>query len=399
MKILKDSFIYLFGELAAKALPFLLLPYLTRKFGAAGFGELSYYQTICSLLIIVFGLSQDGALTRYFYVYGKRNLNNIMLAGYGYTALMATLALIFAAITQSLTIAAVICAAAAQTVLGVQLALRQCQKRALPYTLIQTASGVFTSLLTVLILETTVAAPIAMRFAALFLGNAAVSIAAYCLIPKTQSRQNFRKLKLAGCYVLTFGLPLVLHHASGFMKGQLDRIVIYQHYPAEQLGIYSAGLQLANILSILLLAVNKATVPHYYQALKQGSLNAEKVRKFALFSLIAVPIPAFIAFLLPEKLYVWILGAQYLGVKYYILLFLLGFGFTIPYYLLVNFLFYHGENKRIATISVLSTVVYLVALFATSLVGIQWIPLAMIIGNITILPILYHRVSQHIKAA
>lgn len=262
----------------------------------------------------------------------------------------------------------------------------------------QTASGVFTSLLTVLILETTVTAPIAMRFAALFLGNAAVSIAAYCLIPKTQSRQNFRKLKLAGCYVLTFGLPLVLHHASGFVKGQLDRIVIYQHYPAEQLGIYSAGLQLASILSILLLAVNKATVPHYYQALKQGSLNAEKVRKFALFSLIAVPIPTFIAFLLPEKLYVWILGAQYLGVKYYILLFCSDLG-SQSYYLLVNFLFYHGENKRIATISVLSTVVYLVALFATSLVGIQWIPLAMIIGNIAILPILYHRVSQHIKAA
>ena len=41
MKILKDSAVYLLGELFAKALPFLLLPYLTRKLGAAGFGELS----------------------------------------------------------------------------------------------------------------------------------------------------------------------------------------------------------------------------------------------------------------------------------------------------------------------------------------------------------------------
>ena len=41
MKLLKDSLIYLLGELAAKALPFLLLPYLTRKFGAAGYGDLS----------------------------------------------------------------------------------------------------------------------------------------------------------------------------------------------------------------------------------------------------------------------------------------------------------------------------------------------------------------------
>ena len=85
MKLLKDSLIYLLGELAAKALPFLLLPYLTRKFGAAGYGDLSYWQTLLSLLVIVFSLSQDGALTRYFYVYGKRNLPGVMLAGYGYT--------------------------------------------------------------------------------------------------------------------------------------------------------------------------------------------------------------------------------------------------------------------------------------------------------------------------
>ena len=50
MKLLKDSLIYLLGELAAKALPFLLLPYLTRKFGAAGYGDLSYWQTLLSLL-------------------------------------------------------------------------------------------------------------------------------------------------------------------------------------------------------------------------------------------------------------------------------------------------------------------------------------------------------------
>ena len=80
MKLLKDSLIYLLGELAAKALPFLLLPYLTRKFGAAGYGDLSYWQTLLSLLVIVFSLSQDGALTRYFYVYGKRNLPGVMLA-------------------------------------------------------------------------------------------------------------------------------------------------------------------------------------------------------------------------------------------------------------------------------------------------------------------------------
>ena len=75
-------------------------------------------------------------------------------------------------------------------------------------------------------------------------------------------------------------------------------------------------------------------------------------------------------------------------------LFLLGFGLTLPYYLLVNHLFYHGKNKRIALISVLSTLVYLAALFATARIGIQWIPLAMIAGNAAILPILWMNVRD-----
>ena len=394
MKLLKDSLIYLIGELAAKALPFLLLPYLTRKFGAAGYGDLSYWQTLLSLLIIVLSLSQDGALTRYFYVYGKRNLPNIMLAGYGYTALVSLAALGVAAAMQSINLAAVTCAAAAQSVLGVQLAYRQCQKRALSYTLIQTASGVFTSLLTIALLEATHAAPIAIRFAALFIGNAAVSLATYALIRKRHRRRSWRRLFQAAQYIVAFGLPLVLHHASGFIKGQLDRIVIHQHYAPEQLGIYAAGLQLASILSILLLAANKAIVPHYYQAIKQGSLNAAKIRRLALASLAASPIPAVLVWLLPNALFTWLLGAPYAGSQYYAALFLLGFGLTLPYYLLVNHLFYHGKNKRIAVISVLSTLVYLAALFATARIGIQWIPLAMIAGNAAILPILFVNVKD-----
>ncbi|ULJ62191.1 oligosaccharide flippase family protein [Wielerella bovis] len=400
MKILKDSLIYLFGELIAKALPFLLLPYLTRKFGSAGFGELSYYQTIGSLLIIVFALSQDGALTRYFYVYGKRNLHNIMLSGYIYTLFCIIIALLYAWFSQSIVLAAVIAAAAAQSILSVQLAWRQCQKYAVSYTLIQIASGVLTSLLTVVFLESSDHISPTPRFAALFIGNIIISLIAYYFAqPKRIAKKGSLKiLKLSGCYIIAFGAPLLLHHTSGFIKGQLDRIVIYQHYPAEQLGIYAAAYQVASILSILLLAINKATVPHYYQAIKQGSLNATKVRQFARYSLIIAPLPAFITYMLPEKLFLWLLGATYGGVQHYICLFLIGFGLTIPYYLLVNYLFYYGKNKLIASISLLSTGAYLLALFATTLLGIAWIPLAMIIGNIVILPILFYYVREE-KAA
>lgn len=85
MSLIKDSSIYLIGELSAKCVPFLLLPYLSRKLGVEGFGELSYYQTFLPLFVIFIGLSQDGAVARYFYVYGKHSLNLVVKTGYAYT--------------------------------------------------------------------------------------------------------------------------------------------------------------------------------------------------------------------------------------------------------------------------------------------------------------------------
>lgn len=395
MKMLKDSLIYLFGELFAKVLPFLLLPYLTRKLDVAGFGEMSYYQTILSLLGLFFGLSQDGALTRYVYFYGKRNVRNLMHTGYAYIFLLTGLGLIWAWTQQSLILAAVVATACSQSILSTQLAWRQCQKHALAYTAIQTGSGILSSVLTVIILENTTHETVAMRFVALFLGNLWVAMIAYYFVTKEKKTGfTWYRMWCSACYMVAFGAPLLLHHASHFIKGQLDRMVIYQHYSATDLGIYAAGLQLAAILSVLLMAINKAIVPHYYQALKHRSLNAKHIRRYAIVATMVSPIFAIIAYLLPEKVFTWFLGANYVGIHDYICLFLLGNGLTLPYFLLVNYLFYYGKNKLISLISLASTGIYLVALWGLTPLGLRWIPWAMCVGNAAILPILYHFVRE-----
>lgn len=399
MKILKDSLIYLIGELIAKALPFLLLPYLTRKLGVTGFGELSYFQTLFALGVIVFGMSQDGAVARYFYAYGTRFVPHIMRAGYAHTALCTLLALAFAWWQQSWILATVVLAAASQNVLSVQLVWRQCQQRARAYVIIQTAAGILTSLLTIVLLETSDNAPIALRFTAVWLGNAWVSLCAYAMMqrnmPNTNRSGSLKTWRLAAIYVFTFGWPMLLHLFSQFAKGQLDRMLIYHIFSSQQLGIYAAAYQLATVFNILLLALNKAIVPHFFQALKQGRLNAPKVRRLARWALLAAPVPALIGYVLPESLLLWLLGTQYVGVHAFWVVFLLGFGLTMPYLILVNFLFFQGQNKRIALISVLSTVIYLLALLLTATTGQLFaVAFAMLVGNAAILPMLYHFVRE-----
>lgn len=395
MKLIKDSLIYLGGELFAKALPFLLLPYLTRALGAAGYGTLSYWQTLAAVLFLAVNLVQDGAVSRYFYVYGRHGLGRIVAAGYLYTAILTALLLLFAYTHQSLILAAVTLSAAAQSVFSVQLSLRQCQKQALSYTLIQTASGLATSLLTVWLLEYTQGDAVQKRFWALFAGQAAVSaVAFYWASGSLKLHFGRRSLQRSLVYLLSLGAPLLLHQLSNLIKGQLDRFVLFRHYSAEEVGIYAAGFQLASVLAVLLLAANKAAVPYFFQHLKSGRFQAADVRRWAWFSLLLAPLAPLPAAVLPESVYVWLLGNGYAGVKPYVCAFLFGSALTLPYLVLVNFLFYHGRNRKIAALSLCSAAVYALVLLAAVHIGIAYAPLAMICSNAVMLLLLFAAVKD-----
>ncbi|MBV6529143.1 oligosaccharide flippase family protein, partial [Ursidibacter maritimus] len=174
MAAIKDSFIYLSGEIISKSVPFLLLPYLSRKLGVEGYGELSYYQTFLSLFVIFIGLSQDGAVARYFYVYGKRSLNLVVNTGYAYALCMGSLILIICWVVKSEIIAYIVLTAIFQVFLSVQLSIRQCQKQAISYTIIQLSSSFIAAVMTVAMLEIYQTQLVEKRFLALLFANSIV---------------------------------------------------------------------------------------------------------------------------------------------------------------------------------------------------------------------------------
>ena len=387
MKVLKDSFIYLIGELFAKSIPFLMLPYLTRKLGPEGFGELSYYLTWLALFGIFIGLSQEGAVTRYFYFYGKKALNTVVTAGYLYNVVISTILLLGCWFFQAEIMAYIVLATMFQSFVSVQLALRQCQKQPFKYITIQIILSLTNVVFTVAALEYFTQDLVAYRILAIIVSNLTTFVIA-SLVLGDLFRDNYRftwpRLRLGLLYIFSFGLPLILHQSSFFIKGQLDRIFIYQQYSKVELGIYSAGVQIAAILPILFLALNKALVPYYYQWLKNNSLTIEKIKKYTLYSLPLSILPSVVGWLLPEQVYLWFLGQSYVGSKYYIVIYLFGFGMSLPYLILVNYFFYHGKNLMISKITMSSSIIYLIFLYYFSSISMDLIPYALVLSNIVL---------------
>ena len=398
--LLKDSLIYILGEMTAKAVPFLLLPYLTRVLGTTGFGDLSYYLSLTAFILIVMSLSQNGALTRYFYVYGRHGLGNILLAGGLYSLGVLLVGTLVSWFLRSELLFYCFFTAFLQTLIQNQLALRQCQKRPFSYLTIQIGLALGNLLWTVLIFQLFAddsSDKVAQRLIAIILAHGLTFIAALAWA-KYQFAIRLRvtpsRLKLGLGYILTLGLPLLLHGLSYTIKGQLDRVLIHQRFSSHELGVYSAGVQVASVLTIVIMAVNSAAVPHLYEQLKSKRFALAQLHRLFWLSLLVPFILTAITWAIPSSLMAWLLGHDFADSQYYVVMFVLAFSLMIPYLLLVNFLFYHAKNAQISLCSVISTLVYLVALWWLSSISLAVVPYATIISSVVILPLLYYYTLQ-----
>lgn len=397
MQILKDSTTYIVGEVFTKAIPFLLLPYLTRKLGPTGYGELASFQAYVAVAFIIVCLSQDGAIARYFYRYGRRSMGLIIVCGRIVSFTLFTVLACYALYIKSVILFFMLFTALTQTLYSVQLALRQFQKRAMEYSVLQFSNGILTAFFTLLFFEC-IAAKFEYYILSIVFANLFVfGLGSFRLKQSRPLRMSYsiKSIKKGIQYLLIFGFPLVLHQLSIFSKGQLDRILVIDYFGVEELGVYSAGFQIASIFSVLLMAVNKSTVPYYFDSLRRKTIDQLTIQKWIKYSLLLFFLPSLVSYLLPDVLYELILGEGFSGSRYYTSLFLLGLGLNVPYLLMVNYLFFYGMSRQIAFASISSAVVHVFLLYVIiRFFGLKQLPIALIMSNLLLLFVLHYEFKK-----
>lgn len=388
-----NIFLYLIGEVVSKGIPFALLPYLTRKLGAEGFGELSYYLSIVAITMVFVSLSQDAASFSYYYKKGKNALPYLVCTGFIINSIMSLLSLlILNFFIKNTTVVVVL--ASLTVVYNYYLSFLQAQQKVKQYILIQISCAFFIASFTFIFLELGTINFVQKRMESLILAYFLSSIPFIIYVIKNFGKINYSKFRLYFLYILGYGLPLILHQLGIYVKGQLDRIFIYQQYSKSELGVYSAGVQVAALLPVFLMAINKAIVPYYYQSLREKKLTIDTIQRYVLYSLPLCVLPSLVAWCIPEQFFLWFLGDEYTNSKYYIVMYLLGFGLTLPYLLLVNYFFYHGKNLVISKITLTASLFYLLLLWFLAAKDITLVPYALILSNILLLGILWKQICN-----
>lgn len=147
---------------------------------------------------------------------------------------------------------------------------------------------------------------------------------------------------------LTFSIPLIPFALSSILLVYFDRFVIEQYCGMSDVGIYSFGYNIAMIINVLAIGLNKSYQPKYYQLM---SFSPEKIESYTMKYHLS-----FIASLFGFTL-VFPIMLNFLKLENFVdsinLIYIIILSYTLIYFYAINSnaLYYHGKTRLISLIT------------------------------------------------
>ena len=150
---------------------------------------------------------------------------------------------------------------------------------------------------------------------------------------------------------LDFGIPLIPHSASAWIRQGLDRYVINYFYMATQVGIYSFAYNFANIIQIIGLAFNATNSVYIYKNLAniEADTSSRLLKQTKVMTLFFAIIT--LCVYVGTSVFIPIFVPKYADAVSYLFPLCMGAFFQCVYYLFVNYLFYYKKTKKLMYIT------------------------------------------------
>lgn len=353
-------------SLINSAVPFFLLPVMTRYLTPEDYGIVAVFGVMVSLLIPFVGLNSCGSFSRAYFAPDRFNSGRYMgtviifslitwiivctLSGAFNTSLSA-----FFSFPSDWMWAIPVTALAAILSQVMQVSW-QVRERPMSYGIFQNArtiSEVGCALLFVVILG--------MGWRGRVLSRVLVSLffactSLYILIRKKWFVFSFDKAYLS--HALRFGIPLIPHSLAGILNTSIDRLFITNMIGIADTGLYTVGYQMGAVIGLAAAAFNQAYVPWLFRKLNMNS-EREKVTivRFTYLYFFVIISAAFILGALAPLLMDILVGTKFQGSSAYVIWIALGYSFDGMYYMVVNYIFYVEKTHLLAMVTFMGALV------------------------------------------
>jgi len=362
--LFKSGLIYTLTDAINKGIPFLLLPVLTYYLSPSDYGIISNFTVIISILGILVGLSLDGAISANFYRLDKPKLaiyisNTLIITICSFLICIIFISLFQTQVYELIKIpytyqVAAVFMALGQAITAINLALWRLEEKPLKfglYQISQTLINISFSLYFIIILSLGWQG----RVDGYLIASFSYGIFSLLILRKRgYLKLSYRKKFLMDA--LFFGIPLIPHGLSIWIRSGIDRVFITKLIDEAATGIYSTGFQFGIFMSFLTLAFNNAFVPFLFKQLSvndtvQLALNKKRLVKLTYLIMGGLIILCifftFFSILLVDNL----LSESYYASRKFVFWAILAQAFQGMYLLFVNYIFYVKRTKSLALIT------------------------------------------------
>lgn len=373
----KHTSIYFLTNLLNAAIPFLLLPIMTKYLSPYDYGIVSTFSVISSVCSILTNINLYGAIERQFF---QKDINLSMYIG------NCAIIVFFAALTffiGSLLLDQMISSLLqfpehwiSVAVLGtffsffsvVLITLFRLELKPKLYGIFQVVQGLSGACLGVLLVVSC-----SMGWQGRLLSMVVTTIltgivAIILIVKKGYITLSFKKKYLNDA--LSFGMPLVPYALSSIVMNMMDKLIISSLLGMATTGVYAIGSQFGMIISMITSSFNSVWVGWLYAKLqKENYTDKVLVVKITYAYFVTVILLCFVlAFFAPYILHVMVNKAYYGATEY---IFWIGLGYAINgmYMMVGNYIFFAARTSILAYISVICAAINVVLTYG--LVGLN----------------------------
>jgi len=368
-KLFRNSFIYTSSNVIRSAIPFLLLPVLTRYLTPTDYGTIAIFQVLLAIAVVLVSLNMHGAVAVNFFKIEKQELEiyigNVVFILF--ISFILTFCIIFA-VKEPLShlikfpknwLPIIVVIALSQSVFTITLTLWQVEQKPLPYGIFQisqTVLNVTLSLIFVVALN--------WRWQGRVLGIIIASIIFGFISFFIIYRRKYIKFNFNKDYVrdaLLFGIPLIPHALGAWMMTSIDRVFINSMVNVATTGIYTVGYQVGMIIGLLATSFNQAWSPFLFEKLKENN-NATKIWivKFTYLYYVGIIILVLALSLIAPWFLKFFVSKDFHCAYKYVFWIALGAAANGMYFMVANYIFYVKKTYILSWVTIFSACINVV---------------------------------------
>ena len=362
-KLFKNSFVYAGSNVIRRAIPFLLLPVLTRYLTPTDYGVVATFQVLLAITIVFVNLNMPGAVAVVFFKIEKQQLkvyvgNAVFILFISFILTFGMIYAVKAPLSHLVKfpenwLPIIVVIALSQSVFTLILTLWQVEQKPLPY-------GIFQILQTILNVALSLIFVVALnwQWQGRLIGVIITSIifgfiSLFIIYRRKYIKFNFNKAYIKDA--LLFGIPLIPHALGGLIMTSIDRVFINSMVNVAATGIYTVGYQVGMIIGLLATSFNQAWSPFLFEKLKENNIGTKiRIVKFTyLYGVGIIAIALSLSLVAPWFLKFFVSKDFHCAYKY-VFWIALGYAANGMYFMVVNYIFYVKKTYILAWVTFFS---------------------------------------------